>query len=539
MFEPPETGVGKRATGGRQRTQGVAVARPRFVRVFLILSLLALSSGAGAVAAAVAPVGGAPAAAATGPQCTFNGSSLPLITGVSAGSKIAVKCTGLPALHPYMLVGTSLVLAIDPAAAPLFSGQITSLAGLNALLTVLKEIDLASATTPTSDLSGNLNTTWTVPTFQAVDPNASCPPTQEEFNSGLLGCALAMIDLSSFTPVGAGSALFEYSGFPLFPPNPTLALSATTADPNQTVSVSDAAGATTYWWLATLDVLQSSLGSSGGAPPAVKVSVVDSKGRTVAATSNAKVTPASYNNGVFTPPALSGGFVVPSTVTGPVTVQVTLTAPLEGIPLTNTATAPLFVDNPPTSTVLIPSNGASTAGTQTLDATAFDYGSVTKVEFHLTGGSLNKSLIATGTPTIYGYLASWNTTSVPNGSYSLQSEAYDAAGLTGFSPGVTVTVNNAPPTTSVLVPSNGATVKGTQVTLDASAASGVSKVQFELTGGSLTDSVIATAVPTIYGWLAAWNSQSVPDGAYTLQSVASYPGGVTGASPGISVTVGN
>ena len=115
-------------------------------------------------------------------------------------------------------------VAPDPAAAPLFSGQVASLAGLMSLLTALKEIDLASAASATSSASGTLSTTWTVPTFQALDPNASCPPTQQEFNSGLLGCALAMIDLSSFTPVGAGSALFEYSGFPLFPPNPTVAL---------------------------------------------------------------------------------------------------------------------------------------------------------------------------------------------------------------------------------------------------------------------------------------------------------------------------
>ena len=177
----------------------------RFIRVLLVASVITLSCGA-AVLVSTAPSGGttlASSTASSGPQCTFNGSSTPLVTGVSAGSKIAVSCTGLAPLHPYMLVGTSLVLAIDPAAAPLFSGQLTSLAGLMALLAALKEIDLASATLPTSDASGNLSVSWTVPTFQALDPNASCPPTQQEFNSGLLGCALAMIDLTSFTPVGA------------------------------------------------------------------------------------------------------------------------------------------------------------------------------------------------------------------------------------------------------------------------------------------------------------------------------------------------
>jgi hypothetical protein len=220
----------------------------RLIRLLVIASVLTVSCGATALASTSTSSGAttfASQAASAGPQCTFNGSSLPLVTGVSAGSKIAVNCTGLAPLHPYLMVGTSLVLAVDPAAAPLLSGQLVSLSALMALLVALKEIDLPSAITPISDLSGNLSVTWTVPTFQALDPNASCPPTQQEFNSGLLGCALAMIDLTSFKPVGAGSALFEYTGFPIFPPNPTVALSASPAVPNQTVSVSDAPGAST------------------------------------------------------------------------------------------------------------------------------------------------------------------------------------------------------------------------------------------------------------------------------------------------------
>jgi hypothetical protein len=266
---------------------------------------------------------------------------------------------------------------------------------------------------------------------------------------------------------------------------------------------------------------------------------VDSKGKSVPAASNAQVVPAAYDNGVFTPPALSGSFSVPSTVTGPVTVHVTLTAPLDGIPLTNTATAPLFVNNPPTTSVILPSNGASLAGSTHLDALAADYGTVTKVEFHLTGGSLHAALIAPAAPSLFGYLASWDTRWVPNGTYVLQSEAFDAAGLSALSSGVTVTVNNPPPSTAVLTPSNGSSIKGNSVVLDASATSGVSHVTFELTGGSLTNAVIATATPTVYGWLAQWNSLNVPDGTYTLQSVASYAGGVSGTSPGVTVTLAN
>ncbi|HZM57252.1 MAG TPA: PQQ-binding-like beta-propeller repeat protein [Acidimicrobiales bacterium] len=97
---------------------------------------------------------------------------------------------------------------------------------------------------------------------------------------------------------------------------------------------------------------------------------------------------------------------------------------------------------PPVTTVLIPSNGSSLAGSQLLDAGASGTFAVTKVEFHLTGGTLNNTLIATATPTYYGWLAGWDTTTVPDGTYTLRSVAYDAAGNIGQSLGVTVTVTN-------------------------------------------------------------------------------------------------
>ena len=151
--------------------------------------------------------GAAPAEAATStPSCTFNGSHLPIVFGVSSGKVIDVSCTGLPPLHPYLLAEASLLAGIDPAAKAVLSGGITSLSGLLGALTALKEINMGSVALPFSDLNGDLNYNWTVPSSQPLDPNASCPPSTEEFNSGLIGCALAMIDLTSFTPVGAGSA---------------------------------------------------------------------------------------------------------------------------------------------------------------------------------------------------------------------------------------------------------------------------------------------------------------------------------------------
>lgn len=97
------------------------------------------------------------------------------------------------------------------------------------------------------------------------------------------------------------------------------------------------------------------------------------------------------------------------------------------------------------------------------------------------------------------------------------------------------------PTTTVLVPSNAASVSGTQQVLDASAAAnvGVGKVQFELSGNGYNGTPIATATLTYYGWIAEWNTTSVPDGTYSLQSVVTDDNGKTGVSDPITITVSN
>jgi hypothetical protein len=102
-----------------------------------------------------------------------------------------------------------------------------------------------------------------------------------------------------------------------------------------------------------------------------------------------------------------------------------------------------------------------------------------------------------------------------------------------------VTVNNPAPTTTVLIPSNGATLSGTAATLDASASNATS-VDFLLFGGTYGYSghLVGTAAPTIYGWLDSWNTTTVPNGSYVLLSLASGSGGST-FSASVSITVKN
>ncbi len=103
------------------------------------------------------------------------------------------------------------------------------------------------------------------------------------------------------------------------------------------------------------------------------------------------------------------------------------------------AAVSITVNNPSTS-VLVLSAGATLSGTTSLDASATN---ATSVEFLLSGGSYGSPgmVIGTATPTLYGWLSRWDTTTVPNASYAVLSEAFNASGSV-FSAPVSVTVAN-------------------------------------------------------------------------------------------------
>jgi hypothetical protein len=190
----------------------------------------------------------------------------------------------------------------------------------------------------------------------------------------------------------------------------------------------------------------------------------------------------------------------------------------------------------PSTSILVPSNGATLSGSTYLDASATN---ATSVEFVLFGGiyGFSPPVVCTATPTLYGWLCAWNTKTVPNNSYVLVAVAFGAGG-TSFSTAVNVSVQNPQPTTSVLVPSDGAVVSGTTY-LDAS-ASNAANVAFLLFGGIYGEAVqlLCTATLTPYGWLCAWDTTTVPNDTYGLVSGAVSPAGEAFSSS-ISITVSN
>ncbi len=200
-------------------------------------------------------------------------------------------------------------------------------------------------------------------------------------------------------------------------------------------------------------------------------------------------------------------------------------------------------DSPPTTAIIAPSGGATLSANSFLDASASDNVGVTAVEFHATDAALNDRVIGAATSTKYGWIFTWDTTSVANGSYTLTSVAHDAAGNTTTSNPISVTVQNAdttPPTTAIISPTGGATLSANSV-LDASASDnvGVTAVEFHATDAALNDTVLGAATLTNNDWVFTWDTTTVTNGSYTLTSVAHDAAGNTTTSNPISVTIQN
>jgi hypothetical protein len=181
-----------------------------------------------------------------------------------------------------------------------------------------------------------------------------------------------------------------------------------------------------------------------------------------------------------------------------------------------------------------------------LDASVRSPNGVATIKFEVSGGSVSDKVVSSASPTnCCGWLGAWDTTDVPNGNYTIQSVVTDNAGNSATSPDVSVTVDNLPLHTRVLVPSGGATVGG-NVVLDASAkgTAPVTGVIFTATQGSTVD-IVGTATPTIYGWIAEWLSGvssnngtlAYGSGTWSIQSVATEVGGTTATSSPIQITL--
>jgi Bacterial Ig domain len=99
------------------------------------------------------------------------------------------------------------------------------------------------------------------------------------------------------------------------------------------------------------------------------------------------------------------------------------------------------VDPPPAVTITAPPEGATLSGTVTIEASAGDYpGPVSQVEFFAAGTSLG---IDTSAP----YSATWDTTTVADGSHTITATATAAGGQAASDSNTVAVLNNGSPIT--------------------------------------------------------------------------------------------
>jgi hypothetical protein len=221
--------------------------------------------------------------------------------------------------------------------------------------------------------------------------------------------------------------------------------------------------------------------------------------------------------------------------------EVTSTASFPGGQSVASSPVPIYVSNqPPTSQMILPSNGAIVSGNSVLDAGA-QSGTQT-VQFEISDGSPENNVVLPATPTYYGWLAVWDTTDVPNGVYLVVPVVSWEGGVGATGPAITVTVDNVPLQTQLVLPKNASEISG-NVVFDASAlGSNITGVYFVVSVGSVSDDFL-TATPTYFGWIGEWNSLACPpgypNGSYVFQSVVTQAGGGAAMSPPVDVTLSN
>jgi chitodextrinase len=197
-----------------------------------------------------------------------------------------------------------------------------------------------------------------------------------------------------------------------------------------------------------------------------------------------------------------------------------------------TQTTPAGDTTPPTTSVISPNSNAAIGGIITVSAIANDNVSVTKVELYVDGTLKSVDAAAPYTFTL-------DTVVLPDGTHSLTTKAYDAAGNVGTSSAVSITTNNSTTTTVSTTPA-------TPTNLSAVA---VSSSAITLTWSAPASTTSATGYrifrngdPLALSATTTYNDTGLASGTTYSYTVMAYAGSVLNASAqsaSTSATTGN
>ena len=178
-------------------------------------------------------------------------------------------------------------------------------------------------------------------------------------------------------------------------------------------------------------------------------------------------------------------------------------------------TLSVTVDNSVNVAITAPAAGTTVSGTTVAITATTNSVAPTSAKYSIDGST-----------TWVDYGTAWNTVGLTNGVHAIQVKD-TISGVTGYSPVVTVTVNN-PVVVLITTPAAGATVSGSAVAITATTNTGAptASAQYQIDGGA---------------WVAygtAWNTLGLANSSHTIQ-VQDTVGGITAASIVRTVIVDN
>src|SRR5215471_17665427 len=161
---------------------------------------------------------------------------------------------------------------------------------------------------------------------------------------------------------------------------------------------------------------------------------------------------------------------------------------------------------PPTVSIGAPGPSSKVSGLVPVSVSATDNVGVARVDLLVNG-----TVYASDTTAPFGF--SWDTSTLPDGSATLQAKAYDAAGNLGTSSSVAVTVanNTVAPTVTISNPASGATVSGSvAISVSATDPTQVSQISLTIDGQQVAVSYGSTLS---YTWSVSTTSSGTATSA--------------------------
>lgn len=228
----------------------------------------------------------------------------------------------------------------DTATGAALAAQVSLLAGVGSSAVMLaSEADTAAIATfapaasdtgcPAGTAGACSTATFAVPaTFAAADAKASCPPTQAEENAGIFGCVVAVATAQD-QPLA--EYLMTYASQTSLPASPTIAATVSAGPAASTITVSDAAANSGFWWAnaiqqsqalalgATPDTLPASCAVGYGDVPspflAVNFIAQGTSTGIAGSAAGVSISNACYDGTTLNAPVLSGTIPVPAALT--------------------------------------------------------------------------------------------------------------------------------------------------------------------------------------------------------------------------------